>query len=120
MKTGFVDAIIGHHPHVPQGVGWYKQRPIFYSLGNFVFAGHDWAPRTKVGYLARLELGDDRSLVVRACPYTIEGHVPEPVSATHPRSGELRDYLASISTSVGGTRLGEPDERGCWELTPPK
>ncbi|MBU1202460.1 AmmeMemoRadiSam system protein B [Patescibacteria group bacterium] len=31
------DVIIGHHPHVVQGVEIYKDRPIFYSLGNFVF-----------------------------------------------------------------------------------
>ncbi|MCF7815502.1 MAG: CapA family protein [Candidatus Pacebacteria bacterium] len=32
-----VDAVIGHHPHVVQDVGLYKGKPIFYSLGNFVF-----------------------------------------------------------------------------------
>jgi poly-gamma-glutamate synthesis protein (capsule biosynthesis protein) len=120
MATGFVDAVIGHHPHVPQGVGWYAKRPAFYSLGNFVFAGHDWAPRTKVGYLARLELDENRSLVVKACPYSIEGHLPKPVGPKDPRSGELRSYLRLISTSVGGTRIGEPDDRGCWDLSPPR
>jgi len=28
--------IIGHHPHVVQGVEFYKNAPILYSLGNFV------------------------------------------------------------------------------------
>ena len=32
-----VDAIIGHHSHVVQLVEEYKGKPIFYSLGNFVF-----------------------------------------------------------------------------------
>ncbi len=31
------DVIIGHHPHVPQGYEIYKERVIFYSLGNFMF-----------------------------------------------------------------------------------
>lgn len=31
------DAIIGSHPHVPQGVENYQGKPIFYSLGNFCF-----------------------------------------------------------------------------------
>ena len=31
------DAIIGHHPHVIQDKEIYKGKPIFYSLGNFVF-----------------------------------------------------------------------------------
>ena len=31
------DAIIGHHPHVVQDIDVYKDKPIFYSLGNFIF-----------------------------------------------------------------------------------
>ncbi len=31
------DLIIGHHPHVIQPVEIYKNKAIFYSLGNFVF-----------------------------------------------------------------------------------
>jgi poly-gamma-glutamate synthesis protein (capsule biosynthesis protein) len=30
-------AIIGHHPHIPQGVEIYKNGIIYYSLGNFIF-----------------------------------------------------------------------------------
>ncbi|QQG52465.1 MAG: CapA family protein [Candidatus Falkowbacteria bacterium] len=36
IDTG-ADAIIGHHPHVVQGVEIYQGKPIFYSLGNFIF-----------------------------------------------------------------------------------
>jgi len=31
------DAVIGHHPHVVQTMEIYNGKPIFYSLGNFVF-----------------------------------------------------------------------------------
>jgi poly-gamma-glutamate synthesis protein (capsule biosynthesis protein) len=31
------DLVIGHHPHVVQEVEVYKDRMIFYSLGNFIF-----------------------------------------------------------------------------------
>jgi len=31
------DALIGHHPHVPQGWETHDGKPIFYSLGNFYF-----------------------------------------------------------------------------------
>ncbi len=31
------DAVFGHHPHVLHGIEVYRGRPIFYSLGNFVF-----------------------------------------------------------------------------------
>jgi hypothetical protein len=32
-----VDAVIGHHTHCYSGHEVYKEKPIFYSLGNFVF-----------------------------------------------------------------------------------
>lgn len=35
------DAIIASHPHVPQGWEIYNGKPIFYSLGNFLFEKTD-------------------------------------------------------------------------------
>lgn len=39
------DAVIGSHPHCPQGWETYNGKPIFYSLGNFLFnskEGYDY------------------------------------------------------------------------------
>lgn len=39
------DAILGTHPHLLKGVEIYRERPIFYSLGNFaVEQPHIWDP----------------------------------------------------------------------------
>lgn len=35
------DGVIGAHPHCPQGWEEYKGKPIFYSLGNFLFNSKD-------------------------------------------------------------------------------
>ncbi len=32
-----IDAVVGHHPHVVQDVALHQGKPIFYSLGNFIF-----------------------------------------------------------------------------------
>lgn len=45
------DMIIGHHPHVVQGMEIYKNKPIFYSLGNFVFDQY-FSPDTQEGLAA--------------------------------------------------------------------
>jgi poly-gamma-glutamate synthesis protein (capsule biosynthesis protein) len=39
-------AVIGHGPHVLRGCEIYKNRPIFYSLGNFIFQNESvpWQP----------------------------------------------------------------------------
>lgn len=31
------DLIVGHHPHVLQGIDWIGDTPVVYSLGNFLF-----------------------------------------------------------------------------------
>ncbi|TCP20702.1 poly-gamma-glutamate synthesis protein (capsule biosynthesis protein) [Scopulibacillus darangshiensis] len=40
-SRGFIDAdadaVIGHGPHILRGIEIYKNKPIFYSLGNFIF-----------------------------------------------------------------------------------
>ena len=37
------DAVVGHHPHVLQGIERYQGRYIAYSLGNFAFGGNSLA-----------------------------------------------------------------------------
>jgi len=37
------DAVVGHHPHVVQGIERYQGRYIAYSLGNFAFGGNSLA-----------------------------------------------------------------------------
>ncbi len=34
------DLVVGHHPHVLQGIEWHNSGIIAYSLGNFIFGGH--------------------------------------------------------------------------------
>ena len=49
------DAVVGGHPHVTQDIEIVEGKPVFYSLGNFVFDGFtETAHRT--GWLLRMEL----------------------------------------------------------------
>ncbi len=41
MIDAGADLVVGAHPHVVQDVGEHRGRPIFYSLGNFVFDNFD-------------------------------------------------------------------------------
>ena len=53
------DAVIGHHPHVPQGFEFIDGRPIFYSLGNFLFVREGMASPNMNGMAVQLDLDDD-------------------------------------------------------------
>lgn len=50
------DAIVGAHPHVIQPLETYRGKPIFYSLGNFVFDYFPQDPPKWTGWIAEIEL----------------------------------------------------------------
>jgi len=51
-----VNAIIGTHPHVVQGIEMYKEKLIFYSLGNFIFDQY-WQSNLEDGLAVKLSRG---------------------------------------------------------------
>lgn len=56
IDTG-ADVVMGHGPHHPLAVGFYKSKPIFYGLGSFSFhMGHlGMAHGNWIGLVARVE-----------------------------------------------------------------
>ena len=63
-----VDAIIGHHPHVVQEIEVYKDKYIFYSLGNFIFDQY-FSKDTQEGMSVGLVLHDDDSVTMHIIPF---------------------------------------------------
>ncbi len=55
MIDAGADAVIGHHPHVIQNHETYKNRPIYYSLGNFIFDQY-FSEKTQKGLAVSLRL----------------------------------------------------------------
>jgi poly-gamma-glutamate capsule biosynthesis protein CapA/YwtB (metallophosphatase superfamily) len=115
------DLVIGHHPHVVQGIAWYRGKPILYSLGNFTMGWKAEYPWGRFGYLARIAL--DRGAVpgIEVCPFQIRHYEPVPL-----RGGDLvptRDYffrrLEALSKRVAGSAFGSADADGCAPVTPP-
>jgi poly-gamma-glutamate synthesis protein (capsule biosynthesis protein) len=52
------DAVIGSHPHVTQTIEFYRDKPIVYSLGNFLFDYFPTDPLVWTGYILRLDYND--------------------------------------------------------------
>ncbi len=63
-----VDVVIGHHPHVVQDVGMYKGKPIFYSLGNFIFDQY-FSEDVQEGLGVRMHI-DDEYITYTLVPFT--------------------------------------------------
>jgi len=62
--------VIGHHPHVIQGIELYKNALICYSLGNFIFDQHD--PDTQKGVILRSSFDVDGLLSAEFIPICID------------------------------------------------
>jgi len=64
------DLVIGSHTHWAGGIELYKGRPIFYSLGDFIF-GLARSEQTEEGPLLELTFEGTRLVQVRIRPYLI-------------------------------------------------
>ncbi|MBW5445298.1 CapA family protein [Cohnella sp. CFH 77786] len=54
-------AVIGHGPHVLRGIEIYRKRPIFYSLGNFIFH-NETLPRLPAESYDKYGLGPEHTV----------------------------------------------------------
>lgn len=68
------DLVIGHHPHVPQGVQIHKNVPICYSMGNFVFYQETDLKYRKIGYLIKAGIAKRAVTHIELIPYGIYPH----------------------------------------------
>jgi poly-gamma-glutamate synthesis protein (capsule biosynthesis protein) len=93
--------VIGHHPHVVQGIEKYGQGWIFYSLGNLVFdsqyvSGYE---NTDQGYLSRITAGRNRVLGVEIIPYKMKKCI-EVAELAPDELWEWRLWLQKISLLI--------------------
>ncbi len=86
------DAVIAGHTHCPQGFELCHGKPIFYSLGNFLFKENQEYPLAwYYGYMVRLKLGQEISYDI--IPYRFE---PDGSRINLLRGKEREDMLAYI------------------------
>jgi poly-gamma-glutamate synthesis protein (capsule biosynthesis protein) len=114
------DVIVGMHPHVLQGIEFFGQVPVLYSIGNFAFASK--RPASQECVLVKLRFGSARSLEVDLVPVVISpSGVPTP--AGEQKSGEILGHLDGFcrmfNTAVREGRLigSAPRERLVYDLT---
>ncbi|WP_338760375.1 CapA family protein [Bernardetia sp. ABR2-2B] len=95
------DAIIGHHPHVTQSIEFVNEKPVFYSLGNFVF-DQKGEFRDKC-ILAEFEIQSEKISRIVIYPLQIRNSVPQFFSDSEKDSLEksiFENQLQNLSKSV--------------------
>lgn len=96
------DVVLGAHPHVAQGIEKYRGKPIFYSLGDFIFdldKNETWD-----AYIVQIDLVEDKGICT-VYPIHLTSYLPNFMSEAKgtaflnnltPKSDELE-----ISEGVG-------------------
>ncbi|MBN1520158.1 MAG: CapA family protein [Spirochaetales bacterium] len=92
-------AVLGHHPHVLQGVEHYQNGLILYSLGNFVFDMAEDETYETAAFRFYLDKGRIRRL--EAIPVRIARRLYAPAIAVGKDGRAILDKLAARSKPLG-------------------
>ena len=112
------DLVLCHHPHVPQGWERYRDRLIFYSLGNLVFDVADspylrkGSPWTNRSFLALVPLAPGAVGEPTLVPYRIS-ELGRPTPLAGVEADHLLEHVARISQALADR--GELEKR--WHDT---
>lgn len=87
------DVVIGAHTHCMQGVGYYKGKPIFYSLGNFWFN-----EKTLYTTLLQLTIKEDDSIQAKLLPCLQSGKETRLLTGEKRRK-QFVQYVNQISSN---------------------
>ncbi len=90
------DVVIGAHTHCLQGVGYYKGKPIFYSLGNFWFN-----EKTLYTTLLQLTIGEDGQISGQMLPCIQKDKETKLLTAPN----KIRKFVRHINKISGNAKL---------------
>lgn len=120
------DLVIGHHPHVLQGIEEYNGKIICYSLGNFCFGGNrNPAEKNTVVYQQTFTFADgvlQPEIDAKIIPSRVSGHSKyndfQPMIATEEQAesiiNKMNQYSApysSVTFEEGGTLIVNENEQ---------
>jgi poly-gamma-glutamate capsule biosynthesis protein CapA/YwtB (metallophosphatase superfamily) len=99
------DLILGHHPHAIQGVEIYRNKPICYSLGHFLFpffTKEEGFPRETMLFQCRIS--PDRVHEAKFFPsFLSEEGQPEIISPEEGKGAEIVSLMKKLCSEFGTT-----------------
>jgi poly-gamma-glutamate capsule biosynthesis protein CapA/YwtB (metallophosphatase superfamily) len=106
IAHGIIDAgssvVLGHHPHVLQGIEEYNGAVIAYSLGNFVFS--TWLPETRSSVILSISLDKEGPVKFDIVPVIINGEW-QPVPVSGDEAQKIMDQIAARTRALTSDNL---------------
>ncbi|MBD3290843.1 CapA family protein [candidate division KSB1 bacterium] len=108
------DLIIGHHPHVLQGVELYRNRLIFYSLGNFAFGSY--TKKARDAAILKAYLTTSGLLYARVIPISVYNYEVsfQPRILKRKQANRVISHLKEISLHLNKNENIITDEGIIW------
>ena len=113
LAHGWIDAgadlVVGAHPHVVQDIEIYKDVPIFYSLGNFVF-DQMFSKETQEGLAVKLIITEEQ-ISAELMPFASEKmkpkflEQPEEEIKTHLNINQYLEYYLNSSIIINKSNI---------------
>lgn len=91
------DMILGHHPHVLQGIEIYKGKPIIYSMGNFIFDQNHKANNESM--IVDMDFQNGKVSRLEVIPLQIVGK-KQTVFAKRQEAAHIMGYLRELSQQL--------------------
>ena len=99
MIDAGADIVLGHHPHVIQGLEMYKDKLIAYSLGDFVFDHYSRA--TGEAFILWVALRQEGPPVVDVLPVYVDDYTGVPALVTGGEADVILSRLIELSGNLG-------------------
>lgn len=108
IAHGYIDAgadmVVGSHAHNLQGIEIYKNAPIYYNLGNFLFENY---PVDTM--LVNVKINEDNSIETSIVPCKSQSYMVK--EAAGQEAQEIIDFVESISINVQIDEKGNVKEK---------
>ena len=108
MIAAGADIVVGHHPHVVQEIELVQGKPVFYSLGNFIFDQQS-IPETQEGLIVGLVVEPDKATCYL---FPIQHHLGQPMLMSR---GRVDEFLVGVAEK-SDKKLEEDIKRGIIEI----
>ncbi|MGE4282366.1 MAG: CapA family protein [Clostridia bacterium] len=107
------DMILGHHPHVLQGIEIYKGKPIIYSMGNFIFDQNE-RPNNE-GMVVDMDFTDGKLSRLEVSPLQVVAK-KETVFAKGDAAARIMGYIKKLSEEQMNTMAQVNDGKLIFDI----